>query len=73
VTGWSVPSAGQKIPVESGWYLPQQKIPLAEKRFLQASKGAENTKKKIRRAKMNQTIIINCPSYKFNDYRDDYT
>ncbi len=44
-----VPSAGQKIPVQSGWYLPPHKnppIPLAENRFLQARKGAENTKEK---------------------------
>jgi hypothetical protein len=38
--------AGQKIPVQPGWYLPPQKIPFAENRFLQAGKGAENTKKK---------------------------
>jgi len=44
VTGWLVPSAGQKIPVQPGWYLPPQKIPLAENRFLQAGNGAENTK-----------------------------
>jgi hypothetical protein len=44
VTGWVIPSAGQKIPVETGWYLPRQMISLAEKRFLHASKGAENTK-----------------------------
>ena len=31
VTGWLVPSAGQKIPIEPGCYLPAQKIPLAEK------------------------------------------
>ncbi len=48
VTGWLVPSAGQKIPVQPGWYLPLQKIPLAENRFLQAGKGAENTKEKSR-------------------------
>jgi hypothetical protein len=24
VTGWLVPSAGQKIPVQPGWYLPPQ-------------------------------------------------
>jgi hypothetical protein len=47
VTGWVVPSAGQKIPVQRGWYLPPQKIPLSENRFLQTSKGAENTKEKI--------------------------
>jgi hypothetical protein len=46
VTGWLVPCAGQKIPVQPGWYLPPQKIPLAENRFLQA--GAENTKEKSR-------------------------
>jgi hypothetical protein len=46
VTVWLVPSAGQKIPVEPGWYLPRQKIPLAENRFLHAGNGAENTKEK---------------------------
>jgi hypothetical protein len=45
----SVPEAGsQKIPVQPGWYLPPRKIPLAENRFLQAGKGAENTKDKFR-------------------------
>jgi hypothetical protein len=46
VTGWLVPSAGQKIPVQAGSYLPPQKILLAENRFLQTVKGAENTKEK---------------------------
>jgi hypothetical protein len=42
-----VPSyAGQKIPVQPSWYLPQQKIPLAENKFLHAGEGAENTKEK---------------------------
>jgi hypothetical protein len=31
VTCWLVPSAGQKIPIHPGWYLPTQKFPLAEK------------------------------------------
>jgi hypothetical protein len=45
VIGWLVPSAGrQKIPVQPGWHLQPQKIALAENRFLQAGKGAENTK-----------------------------
>jgi hypothetical protein len=48
VTGWLIPSAAQKIPVQPGWYLPLQKIQLAENRFLQAGKGAENTKEKSR-------------------------
>jgi hypothetical protein len=48
VTGWLVPSASQKTPVQLGWFLPPQKIPLAENRFLQAGKGAENTKEKFR-------------------------
>ncbi len=47
VTGWLVPSAGQKIPVQPGGYLPPHKIPLAENRFRQAYNGAENTKEKI--------------------------
>jgi hypothetical protein len=38
VTSWLIPSAG--------WYLPPQKIPLAENMCLQAGKGAENTKEK---------------------------
>jgi hypothetical protein len=48
VTDWLVPSTAQKIPVKPGWYLPPQKLPLAENRFLQAGKGAENTKEKSR-------------------------
>jgi hypothetical protein len=48
VTGWLVPSIGQKIPVHPGWYLPPQRIPLAENMFLQAGNGAENTKEKSR-------------------------
>ncbi len=48
VTGWLVPSAGQKIPLQPDWYLPPQKIPLAGKRFLQAGKAAENTNEKSR-------------------------
>jgi hypothetical protein len=39
VTGWLAPSAGQKIPVQPSWYLPPQKILLAENMFLQAGKG----------------------------------
>jgi len=41
VTGWLVPSVGQKIPVNPDWYLPLQKIPIAENRFLQACKVRE--------------------------------
>jgi hypothetical protein len=48
LTGWLVPSAGQKIPVQLGWYLPLQKIPLAENTFLQAGQRADNTKEKSR-------------------------
>jgi hypothetical protein len=43
-----VPSAGQKIPEQPGWYLLLQKVPLAENRFLQAANGAENTKETSR-------------------------
>jgi hypothetical protein len=50
MTGWLVPSAGQKIPLEPDWYLPPQNIPLAENRFLQAGKGAENAKEKSRQS-----------------------
>ncbi len=48
VTGWLVPSPGQKIPVQPGWYLPLQKIPQSGNSFLQVGKGAENTKEKFR-------------------------
>jgi hypothetical protein len=48
MTGWLVPYAGQKIPVERGWYLPPRKVPLAANRFLEAGKGAGNTKEKSR-------------------------
>jgi hypothetical protein len=36
------------FPVQPGWYLSPQKIPVAENWFLQAGKGAENTKEKSR-------------------------
>ncbi len=48
MTGWLVPSVGQKIPIQPDWYIPAQKISLAENRFLQAGKRAENTKEKSR-------------------------
>jgi hypothetical protein len=48
VTGWLILSGGQKNPVQPGWYLSPQKIPLAENWFLQVGKGAENTKEKLR-------------------------
>jgi hypothetical protein len=57
VTGWLVPFAGQKIPLQPGWYLPLQKIPLAENRFLQAGKGAENTKEKSRQCFTDMKVI----------------
>jgi hypothetical protein len=44
MTGWLLPSASQKTTIQHGWYLPPQKILLAGNRFLQAGKGAENTK-----------------------------
>jgi len=48
VTGWLLPSARQRSQLQPGWYLPSQKIPLAENRFLHAGKGAENIKEKSR-------------------------
>jgi hypothetical protein len=48
VTGWLVTfRLVRTTRVQPGWYLPPQKIRLAENRFLQAGKGAENTKAKI--------------------------
>jgi hypothetical protein len=38
MTGWLVPSAGQKIPVQLGCYLPLQKIPLAETGFFRQAR-----------------------------------
>jgi hypothetical protein len=37
-----------RLPVEPGWHLPPQMVPLAEKRFLGAGRGAESTKEKSR-------------------------
>ncbi len=55
----SVPETGsQKIPVKPGWYLPPQKIPIAENRFLQAGKGAENTKEKFRECFIYDWLIL---------------
>jgi hypothetical protein len=45
-TGWLVHSAGQKIPVQLGWYLPLHKIPLAENTFLQAGQRELKIQKK---------------------------
>ncbi len=47
-TAWLVPSAGQKLPVQPDWYLPLQKIPHGENRFLQVGNGAENTTENFR-------------------------
>jgi hypothetical protein len=47
-TGWLVPSACQKIPIQPDWYFPLQKVLLAKNRFVQAGKGVENTKEKSR-------------------------
>jgi hypothetical protein len=63
VTGWLVPSTGQKIPLQPGWYLPPQKIPLAENRFLQAFKGAENTKEKSKQCFMHAQRHPNSNKY----------
>jgi hypothetical protein len=55
VTGWLVPSAGQKIPVQPGWYPPPQNIPLAENRFLQAGKEG-STELKIQRKNLGSAL-----------------
>jgi hypothetical protein len=52
VTGWLGPSLRQKTPIQPDWYIPAQKISLAENRFLQAGKRAENTKEKSRQCLM---------------------
>jgi len=59
VAGWPVPSAGQKIPLQPGWYLPPQKIPFVENRFLLAGKGAENTKEKFRHCFPPRGRVVN--------------
>ncbi len=58
VTGWLVPSAGQKIPVQHGWYLPPQKIPLAEYRFLQQAREL-----KIPRKNQGSLYVFVCNSF----------
>jgi hypothetical protein len=66
VTGWLVPSIGQKIPVQPSWYFPPQKILHSGSRFLQAGKGAENAKEKSWQCFTNnnklprQSISLNC-------------
>ncbi len=50
--------------VQPGWYLPPQKIPLAENRFHQASKGAENTKEKSRQCFMHGERMVISKSMK---------
>jgi len=37
-----------RLPVQPGWHLPPQMVPLAEKRLLGAGRGAESTKEKSR-------------------------
>jgi predicted adenine nucleotide alpha hydrolase (AANH) superfamily ATPase len=64
VRGWLVPSAGQKIPVQPGWKLPQQKNTLAENKFLQAGKGAENTNEKSRQCFMCEDNPVLFKSWK---------
>jgi hypothetical protein len=54
-----------------GWYLPPQKIRLAENRFLQAGKGAENTKEKIQAVLYGMRVASMLPvcSYSASRYR----
>ncbi len=50
-----------------GWYLPPQKIiPLTENRFLQAGKGAENTKGKISGSELYDEIKAMQPEKRHN-------
>ncbi len=59
--------AGRKFPVQRGWYLPPQKIPLAENRFLEAGNGAENTKEKSRQCfTQSETTSTTWCWYKIN-------
>ncbi len=58
MTGWLGPSTGKKDPSTAGWYLPPQKIPPAENRFLQAGKGAENTKEKSRQCFPTMEVLL---------------
>ncbi len=62
VTGRLVRSAGQKIPVQPGWYFPLQKIRLAENKFFQAGKWAENTKEKSRQCFTELEWLLCCQS-----------
>jgi hypothetical protein len=65
LTGWLVPSAGQKIPVQLDWYFPLQKIPLAENTFLQAGQRAENTKEKSRQCFTHEPKAIRSDNWLF--------
>jgi hypothetical protein len=44
----------------AGWYFPLQKISLVENRFLQAGKGAENTKEKSRQCFRIENLFDIC-------------
>ncbi len=63
MTGWLVPSTGQKIPVQPGCYLPQQKILLAENMFRQAGNGAEKTKEKSRQCFTRENQLSSLGEY----------
>jgi len=51
-----------RLPVEPGWHLPQQMVPLAEKRFLQAGKGAETSKENSRQCFTHDEVSLTMQS-----------
>ncbi len=53
-----LPSADQKIPMQPGWYLRQQKIPFAENRFLQTGFFRHVRELKIQRKNPGSALRI---------------
>jgi hypothetical protein len=67
VTGWLVPSAGQKILVQPGWYLPRHKIPLAENRFLEGGRELNKYKGKVQA--VLSAKVKDCPTLANTEHR----
>jgi hypothetical protein len=55
-----------RLPVEPGWHLPPQMVPLAEKRFLHAGKRAESTKEKSRQCFTHDEVSLTTQSQRLN-------
>jgi hypothetical protein len=50
------------LPVEPGWHLPPEMVPLADKRFLHTRKGGESTKEKSTQRFMQHEVSLTTQS-----------